>query len=404
VGTSKGRIFRIAVSRRADSGDWSIAAKQIHEKPVRSAGLFSGLFGFGSSARPKHAVRESVGKLGGDDDENIRALAMGAVEVDGVDVWVLDGSNLSIWRVSDNLAQSSSNSNVPGVECLIFKADAISGIQEKLLELYGLMDDAVGPTGNMYAEGPDVGLNMAGGLPRQMDRREANILAMGVELLDLVLVNSKRRTRPVDPREPSTTPGSRGEDDMETETAEEVEEVTPVILVGYTVPAGHGDGGGISWQSAAAPNKKGSRRRERSYATIACRVVGVDQLAGGQASPTQPHGPILTFETPSLLPYSDLVNPRAISTVSPGVSIGLGSSRTSYGKEGWFAPRLVALQATAAKTLSLEDADSNYDDDEGTFQQWQEMSITVLVATFEGGMVFSTNSTSNSRHLCPRGG
>jgi hypothetical protein len=387
------------VSRRADSGDWSISSKQIHEKPVKSVGLFSGLFGFGSSARPRHAVRESAGKLGGDDDENISAVAMGAVEADGVDVWVLDSSSLSIWRVSDNLAQSSSNSNVAGVERLICKADAISGIQEKLLELYGLIDDAVGPTGDMYAEGPDVGLSMAGGLPRQMDRREANILALGVELLDLVLVKSTRRPRPVDPREPSTTPGSRGEDDMETENAENVEEITPVILVGYTVPAGHsGDGGGISWQSAAASNKKGSKRKERSYATISCRVVGADQLAGSQGVPMQSQGPTLTFETPSLLPYSDLVSPRAISTLSPGVSIGFGASRTSDGKEGWFAPRLAALQAIVAKASPLENTDSD-EDEETTIQQWQEKSITVLVATFEGGMVFSTNGMLSSRYL-----
>ena len=386
AGTSKGRIFRIAVSRRGDGGNWSVDIKQIQDRPTKSGGLFSGLFGFGSS------TKQEVASARPGDDESVNSVLMGAVGPDGIDVWVLDSSSLSVWRISDSL--SSSNNNLPGAEKLICKVDAISGIQEKLLGLFNLAGDATESTDHMYAEDLDVGLHMAGGLPRQLERKEALVLALGVELLDLTLVKSTRRTISVDPREPSTTPGSR-EDEMETEMAGEVEELTPVILVSYTVPHGRsGDGGGISWQSAAAPSKKGPKKRERSYATIACRVIGAEQLAGSQPSSVHSVGPTLVFENPSVLPYSDLLAPRNVSTASAGVSIGFGASKRDA-KDGWFAPRLAALQAVVAKAPPPpEDEEGDDDDNDETVQQWQETPVTVLAAIFEGGMVFSANGAS----------
>jgi len=355
---------------------------------VKSGGIFSGLFGFGSSptvSRPGNGQLENIAKLEGDDD-NITAVVMGAAEADGVDVWVLSTSGLAVWRVSDNMAQSSSNSALSGSERLVCKVDALSGVQEKLLELYGLADDGRETAGDMYAEGPEVGLSMAGGLPMQMERRERRILALGAELLDVTLVKTKIRS--VDPREPST------ETDVEMETVDGVEELMPVILVGYSVPTGYqADSGGISWQSSGASHKKGSKRQERAYATIACRFVGADQLAGSQSNPIQSIGPSLRFEAPSLLPYSDLVNPRTsgAAAVSPGVSIGFGVSKSPGSKEGWFAPRLASFQATVARASSSGEDDS--DDEPETPKQAPTRSITLLAATFEGGMVFSTNGT-----------
>ena len=398
--TSKGSIFRILVSRKGDSGDWSISTRQVQEKLAKSGGLFSGLFGFASSPTVSRftsvangGVLEGIAKLGGEEGEHINAIFMGAIEADGVDVWILSSSTLAVWRVSDNLAQPSSAGSVPGTERLICKADAITGVQEKLLDMYALADD---PSGGIYGEGADIGINMAGGLSMQMEARENRILALGVELLDVVLIKSKSRVRPVDPREPSTTPGSRNESDMDAEVAEGKEELRPVLLVSFTEPPSgrSGESGGISWQPSAAPNKRGSKRQERAYATIACNFVGADQLAGSQASPVQSLGPVLTFEKPSLLPYTDRVNPKTSgkSTMSPGVSIGLGVSKSPGAKEGWFAPRLVALQATLPPGSPQEEEDTD-DEDQTLTKQWQDKLITVLVATFEGGMVFMTKGT-----------
>lgn len=393
--TSKGRIFRILVSRKGDSGDWSISTRQVQEKLAKTGGLFSGLFGFGTSPTVSRfnsvansGVFEGAGRLE-DNDANINAVVMGAVEADGVDVWILSSSNLEVWRVSDNLAESSSGSSVPGTERLICKANALTGVQEKLLELYPVNDDT---SGGISAPGTDTGPGMAGGLSMQTEDMESRILALGVELLDVVLIKAKSRVRPVDPREPSITPGSRNESDTEMEPADGMEELTPVFLVSFTVPPSgrSSDTGGISWQSTAASSKKGPKRQERSYATIACRFVGASHLTGSQASPIQS----LRFEKPTLLPYSDLVNSKTSgkSTASPGVSIGLGVSKSPGAKEGWFAPRLAALQATVTKGSSQEGDDTD-DEDQATEKQWHEKSITVLVATFEGGMVFVTNGT-----------
>ncbi|KIM24888.1 hypothetical protein M408DRAFT_331557 [Serendipita vermifera MAFF 305830] len=395
AGTSKGHLFRIAISRKGDSGDWSISTRQVQEKQVKSGGLLSGLFGFSSPTVSRFGSgSDTMAKIGGDEGENINAVVMGTGEADGVDVWVLSASSLEVWRVSDNIAQSSSG-NVPGTERLVCKADALSAVQEKLLDMYSPEGDA---TGGISAEGE--GLSIAGDLPMEMEARENRILALGVELLDAVLVKS--RSHSVDPREPSTMAGSRNESDVEMEAAEDVEELLPVLLVSFTVPPSsrNSDMGGISWQSTAASGKKGHKRQERSYATIACRFVGAEHLAGSQASPIQSLGPSLTFENPQVLPYSDLVNPKTSgrSTASPGVSIGIGVSKTPGAKEGWFAPRLAALQATVSRGTSQEGDDSD-DDDQGTEKQWQEKSITVLVAAFEGGMVFATNGGPFKDHL-----
>lgn len=361
-------------------------------KANKPASLFGGLFSFGSStpSLPRFGSGSptvgNIPTLDTEESDGIIGLTMGAVEPDGVDVWILTSSSLAIWRLSDTLVSSASNNSASGSERLVCKADAISGVQDKLLELYGFGADGDEAAEDMYTEGPEAGVSLAGGLPMQMERRERRLLALGVELLDIALVRSKLSS--VDPREPSP-PGSRDENDMDTEPESDEEELTPVLLVAYNAPSSrYGDSGGISWRSSGVPTtKKTPKRRERSYATIACQFVGVEGLSGNKSGPIN-GVPTLKFSKPSPLPYSDGGKPRGITVTGAGrgVSIGFGVGGAPGAKQGWFGPKLAVLQTTVSQEIRPEGNDIDPAE-----IQWKEKAITVLASIFEGGIVISTN-------------
>jgi hypothetical protein len=349
-------------------------------KASKPVGLFGGLFSFGTTpSLPRFgsggATVGNIPTLDTEESDGIIAITMGAVKADGVDVWILTSSSLAIWRLSDSLV---SNNSVSGSEQLICKVEAISGVQDKLLELLGLEDEAT--------SGAESGASMAGGLPLQMEHKEDRLLALGVELLDVALVKSK--PNPVDPREPSP-PGSRDENDMETESGEIEEELTPILLVAYNAPpTRYDDSGGISWRSSGVPTtKKSHKRRERSYATIECQFIGVEDLSGSQNSPLG-GAPTLRFSKPNTLPYSDGGKPRGITITGAGrgVSVGFGVGGAPGAKQGWFGPKLAVLQTTV-----FQEVPSDVEDGDPVDAQWTEKSVTVLTSIFEGGMVISTN-------------
>jgi hypothetical protein len=392
-GTSKGRVFRISVIRKGNTGEWTISVKEFSEKSNRSSGIFSSFFGFGTAppvprfgASPTTEAMGNIAALG-DERDGVVALSLGAVEPDGVDVWVLSASGVSVWRVSTHLAHASSISSLPATEKLMCKADALIGVQEKLLEFYGLADDGLETTEDMYAEGPAVGINLTGGLPMQMERRERQILALGAELLDIVLV--RKKTSLVDPREPSSTPARDG-DEMETETDEIQEELTPVLLVAFTVPVSRKkDSGGIRWNASSTTSRKTSKRKERSYATIECHFIGVEGLAGNRSTHLKDVEPTLRFGKPSILPYSDAGKPLGVTGLRRGVGMGVSVGSAPGSDPGWFAPRMTVLQATV--TVSPQ---QNYDENAETQPvselMWGEKTVTIFATLFEGGMVLSS--------------
>lgn len=394
VGTSKGRVFRVFVTRRGEAGEWAISINQVAIRSSKTTGLLSGLFNFGAPALPRFGSGSSSPTIGNiptldtEESDSIVGITMGAVQTEGVDAWILTSSSLAVWRVSDARAPLATSNSILGTERLICKAEALSGIQSKLLEMLGVPDDADdAPVAGQEDRG-----SMAGTSPWQMERREKRLLAMGVELLDIALVKSKPNN--VDPREPSTA-GSRDDDEMDTEAGEDEEELNPVILVAYTPPLSrYGNNGGISWRSRGVPTPHDNgqtKRRERLYATIACQFVGVEGLAGnlsGSISGT----PTLRFDEPVPLPYSDgghvQKSPVAMG-LNRGVGLGFGVGGAPGTKQGCFMPRLKVLQTKILKEIRPEGADEQDADLVNPF--WKEIPVTVLVSIFEGGMVITTN-------------
>ena len=305
------------------------------------------------------------------------SFALGGLEDNGVDVWALSATNLVVWHLTDNLAHTSTSS-VPTVERLICKADVLTGVQDKLLEFYG-MEDASEETGvDIDSDSADADVNLAGGLPMQMERRERRILALGVELLDIVLVRMK--TTPVDPREPSDD-GSRDDEEMQTDDRLGGEELVPILLLSFYAPS-TGIGDSISWRASGAEANSAMKREQRSYATMVCRFVGVQEISGTRPDSIKLQEPVLRFDEPVLLPYSDVGNPKGMtaSGLGRGVNLGVEVSGAHGSKQGWFAPKMLAFHTGLVR--------ENDDPNDSHFGMDGKPMI-VLAVLFKGGLVFS---------------
>ncbi|CCA67372.1 hypothetical protein PIIN_01203 [Serendipita indica DSM 11827] len=395
AGTSSGRLFRISVIRKGD-GDWSISFKEIVVKPQRTSSILSNLFGFGSTppvplfnASSSNASKASpAAAIPADSGDGIMSLALGGLEDDGVDVWALSATNLAVWRLTDSLAHASTSS-VPTVERLICKADMLTAVQDKLLEFYGMEETSEETGADVYSEAPDTDVNLAGSLPMQMERRERRILALGVELLDIILVRMK--VNPVDPREPSDD-GSRDDEEMQTDDRLGGEELVPVILVSFYAPSSAQGPSSISWRGPNTESGSNPRREERSYATMVCRFVGAQGISGTQPDSVKLQEPILRFEKPVVLPYSDVGRPKGmtVSGLGRGVNLGVEVTGAHGSKQGWFAPKMLAFHTGLEREADDQD-DSHF--------VTQSKPMILLAVLFKGGMVFSALDYPFRDHL-----
>lgn len=428
VGTSRGRTFRVSALRQSETGEWSLSVKEITLKPTRSGSFFSGLFGFGGSSEPStprfglsssgnsgNGALVSLSGVGGSgiEGDGVVGIAMGNVEPDGIDVWVLTSSSLAVWRISENTPATGA-SGTTGTERLLGAADVLNGIQEKLLEFYKLNDEAdteiLQRDGDMYAEGPEIGLSMAGGLPMLQERRERRLLEFGAEVLDIVLVKSSDAI--IDPKEPLLV-------GMDASNHRSDEELTPVLLVAYYAPPSRStesentnveNPAGVALLPAQPvsihpPRRKAGKDRERSYMTISCTFVGIEGLAGTRPSPVKLENPVLRYGEPRPLPYSDFSQSRGLSVtgLERGVNVGFGVSGAPGAKAGWFPPKMNVLQAEVAvppkknpqgrePSQTIRQGSSDTEDEEMASRTVGEnrRNVSVIAVAFEDALILSS--------------
>ncbi|KAG8805801.1 hypothetical protein FRC17_005325, partial [Serendipita sp. 399] len=384
VGTSSGRYFRISVVRSGDAGEWSITFKEINERPQRISGLFSNLFGrFGIASSPSK-TEQTLPVAAGTNSDGVVNLVISATASDALDVWFTTSSSISVWRFSDNLTHTSSNSSLPTVEKLLCKVDARTGIEEKLLDIYGLGDKSAE---DMYTEDDASGeVGLAGSLPMQLQLREERALALAVKILDIKLIDSK--TGSVDPREPSSTPGERDDDRMETEASQGLDQFTAILLISYNAPETQTNALPVMWQS--------ERRKpaEKSYATVTCRIVTPNMPDNSSRRPNaQDFG--LSVDSISPLPYSDAGGPDGaeMSDYYRGVNLPIGSGGTHGAIPGWFFPKMTIVQTTVNRPIARSG------ENEPPSPQFEDGTLTLLVIAFHGGVVFSDLDGTFKDHL-----
>jgi len=214
IGSSRGRAFRISVTRKID-GEHTLTVSQLGAQQ-QSRGIFAYLTSFGGSP-------SSTGS-----GEPVAGVAIGAK---AQDIWVLGTDKLALWRTP----------NAEGSETLIAEGEIVASLQEEILKLRYTRDSIT---------------------EREWDRKA---LELEIEVHDIVLLSdyssTETTTRPsvvTTRREGSTVIWEQGS--ALTGDGED-EEVKPVLLVSFWGREGDSD----DWS--------GSRgvRRERLYATVGCR-------------------------------------------------------------------------------------------------------------------------------------
>ncbi|KAG8825218.1 hypothetical protein FRC19_011894 [Serendipita sp. 401] len=381
AGTSRGRYFRISVIRSGDAGEWSIAFKEVTQKPQRHSGLFSNLFGVASrfGIASNASMSEPVAPTAiGNEAGIVVSLAISATEPDALDVWFTTSSSLSVWRVSDNLTHASSSNSLPTTEKLLCSVDARTGIEEKLLDMHGLGERN---EDEMYTGDA---ARLAGSLPMEMQQREERALALAVKILDIKLINTK--TSPVDPREPSSTPGERDDNQMETESNQGLDQLTALLLICYNAPVAQTNDLPVLWKSEK------QKPAEKSYATVACRIISTN-ASENPSRRINSQDFSLSIDGITPLPYSDSGGPDGteMSDLNRGVNLAVGSGGWTF--PGWFFPKMAVVQTTAARP-SQGSAENDL-----VSPQFEGGVLTLLITAFHGGVVFSDLDGSFKDHL-----
>lgn len=301
IGSSRGRAFRVSVTRKTD-GEYTLAVSQLGAQQ-QSRGILGYLTSFAGKA------------TGAGSNEPIAGVAIGA---NARDIWVLGTDKLALW----------STSNVEDGEKLIAEGDVVAGMQEEVLKLNYTRDSLS---------------------EREWDRKA---LELEIEVHDIVLLSAKdgkerttrgsavtaRREGSVVIWERSSTAAGDGEDDG----------VRPVLLVSFWGREGDSDG----WSG-----RRGVRR-ERLYATVGCwfeedgcKFLLYSSKALHPSYDRFPAHPLqlLCFSKPDILPYADMNrNNRALSR-APSVS----SNSLSKDNTKTFTRRLIALQTPTNVILGV---------------------------------------------------
>jgi hypothetical protein len=302
VGSSRGRTFRVSVSRKID-GEYTLIVSQLGVQQ-QSRGIFGYLTNFAGGSATSSGSGEPVAGV--------------AISPKTRDIWVLGTDKLALWRTS----------SVGGNEKLIAEG-AIAGLQEEILKLSYIR--------NSISE-------------REWDTKA---LELEIEVHDIVLLSandSKERTAresvvfmtregSVLELERSSTLAGDGED----------EGMEPVLLVSFWGSEGDSDG----WSG------RRSVRRERLCATVGCWFEEdgctfsspflwwslTRHIIDFVARPLQ----LLCFSKPDILPYADTNrNVRAFSR-APSVS----HNASSRDNTRTFVPRLIALQSPTNVILGI---------------------------------------------------
>ena len=213
IGSSRGRAFRISVTRKVD-GEYTLTVSQIGAQQ-QSRGIFGYLTSFG-------VAPTNIGS-----GAPVAGVAIGTK---ARDIWVLGTDKLALWR---SLATEDS-------ETLIAEGDIVTSLQEEILKLNYTRDSIS---------------------EREWDRKA---LELEIEVHDIVLLSENRSTEKTTRSSVVTTRREGSVVIWEQSSAlagdGDDEEMKPVLLVSFWGREGDSDG----WSG-----RRGVRR-ERLYATVGC--------------------------------------------------------------------------------------------------------------------------------------